>query len=119
MQEYCTRGTRKDATKALFKVLTNQISIKKRRQDKRNRRRAKQLYAKPPEAVKELQPKMETNKLARQQRYLLHDPNLERTNLQSEKSSLGKDEIDNFKKPYTAANGKVLFMNCIYWCFGK
>ena len=119
MQEYCTRGTRKDATKALFKVLTNQISIKKRRQDKQNRRRAKKLYAKPPEALKEVQPKMDTHKFARNQRYLIHDPSLERTNLRSEKSNLGKDELDDFKKPCTGANGKVLLMNCIYWCFEK
>ena len=38
MQEYCTRGTRKDATKALLKLLSNHLSLKNRREERDDRK---------------------------------------------------------------------------------
>ena len=84
MQEYCTRGTRKDATKALLKLLSNHLSLKKRREEKKKRRNAKLLRSNKSKELKENKFNMKNTKNSHDQRYLPHDPRLE-----TEDSNLG------------------------------
>ena len=108
MQEYCTRVTRRDATKALLKVLANYLSLSNRRNEKKNKRRAKQLSSNlSKKQLKERQVQTKTGKISQGQRYLPHEPNLE-----NGVSKIGKanEPGDNtFKIPEPVSNAKVLF----------
>ena len=107
MQEYCTKGTRRDATKALLKVLSNHLSLSNRRNEKKNKRRAKQLASNlSKKQLKEQKAQTKTAKLSRGQRYLPHEPNLEMNDLENGKV---KDSVDySFKTPDSATDQQVL-----------
>ena len=107
MQEYCTKGTRRDATKALLKVLSNHLSLSNRRNEKKNKRRAKQLASNlSKKQLKEQKAQTKTVKLSRGQRYLPHEPNLEMNDLENEKV---KNPVDySSKTPDSASDQQVL-----------
>ena len=104
IQEYCTRGTRRDETRALLKVLSNHLSLAKRRKEKRNIRRAKQLSSNSSKnQLKEKQVQTKTSKITQSQRYLPHDPKLEKEASTNEK---GIEKAENtFKVPESVVDG--------------
>ena len=98
MKEYCTRGTRKDATKALLKLLSNHFSLKKRREEKKKRRKAKLIRSNKCKEVKENKISMKNTKNSHDQRYLPHDARLERKdsnsgNIKKKESSTMDSEL--------------------------
>ena len=107
MQEYCTKGTRRDATKALLKVLSNHLSLSNRRNEKKNKRRAKQLASNfSKKQIKEQKAQTKAVKLSRGQRYLPHEPNQEINDLEHGKV---KDSVDySFKNPDPLTDQQVL-----------
>ena len=104
IQEYYTRGTRRDETRALLKVLSNHLSLAKRRKEKRNKRRAKQLSSNSSKnQLKEKQVQTKTSKITQSQRYLPHDPKLEKEASTNEK---GIEKAENtFKVPESVVDG--------------
>lgn len=107
MQEYCTKVTRRDATKALLKVLSNHLSLSNRRNEKKNKRRAKQLASNSSKKqLKEQKAQNKTVKLARGQRYLPHEPSLE---IKASKHVKVNDSVDHaFKTPDSVTDQQVL-----------
>ena len=88
IQEYCTRGTRRDATKALLKVLSNHLSLSNRRKERKNKRRAKQLKSNSSKKqLKDNQIQAKTSKMIQGQRYLPHDPTLETQSSRNESTA--------------------------------
>ena len=107
MQEYCTKGTRRDATKALLKVLSNYLSLSNRRNEKKNKRRAKQLSSNlSKKQLKERQVQSKTGKISQGQRYLPHEPNVENGVPKTGKAE--EPEDSTFKVPEPVSNAKVL-----------
>ena len=110
MQEYCTRGTRRDATKALLKLLSNHLSLRKRRKEKQQRRRAKQLNSNQSKQSRENRFIIKANKMAYRHRYLPHDPRLETGDSNAGTTKEIKPEQSSFKVPEHMINGKVFYI---------
>ena len=111
MQEYCARGTRRDETKALLKLLSNHLSWRKRRKEKQQKRRAKQLNSKSPKQASSSRLHIRPDKMPHRQRYLPHDPRLEI--IDSIDGNTKENDLDhgNFKEPTLMTNGKVFYIN--------
>ena len=108
MQEYCNRGTRKDATKALLKLISNHLSLKKRREEKKKRRKAKQLQSNKCKELKENKNIMKHTKNSHGQRYLPHDPRLETEDLTSGNTKKTDSSTMDSKQPEDSVDRKVL-----------
>ena len=111
MQEYCTRGTRRDATKAILKFLSNHLSIRKRRKEKQRKRNAKQISTNPHKNSKRNQTQMTYNKIASGQRYLPHDPHIEREDLNVDATSDIEAATTTKKVAENIVDGKVNYLN--------
>ena len=97
MQEYCTRGTRRDATKALLKVLSNHLSLSSRRKERKNKRRAKQLKSNSSKKqLKDNKIQSKTSKLVQGQRYLPHDPSLDNQSSRNESTGSSLKTVEAF-----------------------
>ena len=109
MQEYCNRGTKRDATKAMLKLLANNLSLSKRRKERQNKRRAKQALSSK-SSSNQLNGNQRQNKCSKvsfPQRYLPHNPQYEIGDTHSKNTNNGKEEMETFKKPENAPNKKV------------